>query len=128
MQIEDIAGTVDALRRLGVRVVLIGQSPIFPFEYPEAYLYSSGGAQQPGLTYEAPLDAAPDINDRMSAAARADVFFDPLALLCRRAQCVLKERGLYLFADHGHYTDAGSIRVVAALLSQLRNSTPTGSR
>ena len=120
MRIEDIGKTVDFLHGLGVRVVLIGQSPVFGFAYPDEYFYSIYGALQAVSLYQAPLAIDPQINSKISASSHPDVFFDPMALLCRGAECLFKDGELYLFADYGHFTMAGSTRVVASLLAQLK--------
>jgi peptidoglycan/LPS O-acetylase OafA/YrhL len=120
MRLEDIGKTVDFLHGLGVRVVLVGQSPVFGFAYPDEYFYSVYGALQADRPYQAPLAIDPKINSKISALANSDVFFDPMALLCRSAECLFKDGALYLFADYGHFTMAGSTRMVASLLAQLK--------
>jgi len=119
MRLDDMQRTVTALRQLGVRVVLIGQSPVFGFPYPDEYFYQAYGAQQAERSYRARLAADPGLNDRISLAAKADVFFDPMRSLCDRDRCLFKDGGHYLFEDYGHFTQVGSLRVVARLLDEM---------
>jgi peptidoglycan/LPS O-acetylase OafA/YrhL len=122
MRFEDIRGTIDLLHQFRVRVVLIGQSPVFAFTYPDEYFFKVYGSQSADHPYEAELAVNPKINEAISGVSNADVFFDAMAPLCAGDECVFKDRGLYLFADHGHFTQAGSTRMAASLLNQLARS------
>jgi SGNH domain (fused to AT3 domains) len=119
LHFEDISGTVKYLHSLGVRVVLVGQSPVFAFAYPDEYFYMVYGTQRAQRTYEAPLDVDPTINAKISAASGADSFLDPMALLCRGAECVFKDGDYYLFTDYGHFSEFGSKRMVDAFIGEL---------
>ena len=125
MRYGDIEDTVGYLRRMGVRVILVGQSPLFPFAYPDEYFFRTFGTEQAERAYYAPLDVAPDMNMRMATLAADAAFFDPLSFLCRGTECVFKQGKLYLFYDYGHYTHYGSRKVVNALLDATK-SMPSG--
>ena len=127
LQYEDIQSTEDFLRGLGVRVVLVGQSPLFAFVYPDEYFFKVFGTQQAERAYYAPLYLDPGMNMRMAKIAADNTFFDPLALLCNGMECVFKQGKLYLFYDYGHYTQYGSRKVVNALL-EVTNDMLSGSR
>jgi peptidoglycan/LPS O-acetylase OafA/YrhL len=150
LQYSDIGATTARLRSLHQRVILVGQSPVFPFAYPDEYFYKTFGypvVGSPGFgslgprslgsgsaasarDYYAPPDLDPAINDRIVAAAGAniDVFFDPLKLLCRQSDCLFKQGSSYLFIDYGHYSLYGSRMVATALMRAAGNSTIGGSR
>jgi hypothetical protein len=115
----DIAATVKYLHGLGVRVVLIGQSPVFRFVYPDEYFYFAYGTQGEKRAYQAPLDVDPAINAKIASQSDADFFFDPMAQLCSGSDCVFKDGGDYLFVDHGHFSRAGSKIIVDALVGQM---------
>jgi hypothetical protein len=103
-----------------VRVVLIGQSPVFAFGYPDEYFFKVYGSNSANHPYDGELDVDPRINQKISAVSDADIFFDALAPLCHgTTKCVFKDDGLYLFGDYGHFTQAGSTRMVASLLIRL---------
>ncbi|HEV8060001.1 MAG TPA: acyltransferase family protein, partial [Gemmataceae bacterium] len=120
---EDIAATVTTLRARGLRVILIGQSPVFPFAYPDEYFfkkYPQGEPVQPQgepvQDYYAPLNADPNLNARILEAAHPDVFYDPLRSLCRVSECIFKQGDSYLVEDYGHWTHDGSVLAVAKLM------------
>jgi peptidoglycan/LPS O-acetylase OafA/YrhL len=119
---SDLGATVDALRRAGLTVVLVGQSPVFSFAYPDEYFYETYGASPGTGEYSAPVDLDPSLNARLSRSAHADVFFDPLALWCNGASCRFKQAGRYLFVDQGHYSRFGSELAAAALLDAMARS------
>ena len=129
MRLEDIGKTAAHLRALGVRVVVIGQSPVFPFVYPDEYFYNAYGAQQSEREYTAPVDLDPGINLQMQKFLTDGSFFDPLALFCRESACAFKRDDWYIFRDFGHYTHYGSTLVVEALLERLApTDSVTGKR
>ena len=123
---EDIGRTVAALKALQVHVILVGQSPVFPFAYPDDYFYQRFGATARASDYYAPITVDSDMNRRIarSAGANADVFFDPLQLLCRDSGCLFKRGSNYLFEDFGHFSRYGSRIVVDGLLSATRTQKP----
>ena len=120
IQYSDIGKTAAFLKSLHVQVILVGQSPIFTFAYPDEYFYSRYGSEQQTRDYYAPLDADPDINQhiRRSAGSDIDEFFDPLRAWCRAGECVFKSGGSYLYEDFGHFSRAGSQQAVAGLLQE----------
>jgi peptidoglycan/LPS O-acetylase OafA/YrhL len=125
---SDIESSVRALRSLGIRTVVIGQSPVFPFVYPDEYFFKVFGSQLNEREYRAPVDFDPGINRQMAKIASIDNFFDPLAVLCNseRSECTFKQGTSYVFRDYGHYTHYGSKKVVGALLDAM-NGVQIGS-
>jgi peptidoglycan/LPS O-acetylase OafA/YrhL len=123
---EDLANTVSYLHRLGLRVILVGQSPVFSFAYPDEYFFQAYGLDQAARDYSAPVYVDPDVNRRIEQIAHADAFFDPLKSLCRGAMCVIKRGSSYLFRDFGHYTHFGSSIIVADFDSELGLVRPNG--
>jgi SGNH domain (fused to AT3 domains) len=126
---EDIAATVATLRARGLRVILIGQSPVFPFAYPDEYFFKKfpqGEPVQlhgePVQDYYAPLNADPNLNARILEAAHPDVFFDPMKSLCRASECIFKQGDSYLVEDYGHWTHDGSVLAVAKLMEAANRS------
>jgi peptidoglycan/LPS O-acetylase OafA/YrhL len=77
IRLEDIAATIRYLHGLGVLVVLVGQSPIFSFVYPDEYFYTAYGSEHTARAYEAPIYADPDINAKMSVLSHADFVLRP---------------------------------------------------
>jgi hypothetical protein len=64
MRLEDIRRTIDLLHKSGVRVVLIGQSPVFTFVYPDEYFFQVYGSQSTDHPYEGELAVDPGINEK----------------------------------------------------------------
>jgi peptidoglycan/LPS O-acetylase OafA/YrhL len=131
LQYADIGATAARLQSLHQRVILVGQSPVFPFAYPDEYFFRTFGSEESVRDYYAPRDLDPAINSRIAAAAGAhiDVFFDPLKLLCRQSDCLFKQGRSYLFLDYGHYSLYGSQVVATALMraAGVGGGTPGGS-
>lgn len=116
LQISDIEKTVEYLHSLPVRVVLVGQSPVFDFAYPDDYFFEVYGTQNDDRSYYAPPDLHAKINTDMEAATRPDAFFDPLAFWCVKAGCLFRRGSSYLYSDYGHFTHTVSVFAVTALL------------
>jgi peptidoglycan/LPS O-acetylase OafA/YrhL len=120
LALAEVGRTVAALRRRGLQVVLVGQSPIYYFPYPDEYQFAAmrrGGRADEGwaaITFDRGL------NQELMSAAPGAVFFDPSAVLCRAQQCRYREKGLYLVGDNGHLTRYGSEQVVRRLLDAAR--------
>jgi hypothetical protein len=87
--------------------------------YPDEYFSKVYGSQSGNQPYEAELAVNAKINEVISGASSADVSFEAMAALCDGGECVFKDRGLYLFTDHGHISQAGSTRMVASLLNRV---------
>jgi len=121
IEITDISRTAAFLKGLHVRVILVGQSPVFPFPYPDAYFYQTFGTAQAAVDYYAPSEADPNLNQRLAAGAATDIdaFFDPSLVLCRGRECVFRRDNRYLVLDFGHFSRYGSNIVVSALLNTL---------
>lgn len=120
LRLTDIAATVDLLHRVPVRVLLVGQGPVFPFAYPDEYFFAHF-AERSNHAYYAPVDVDLGVNQRMKSLVHPDSFFDPLALWCSDAGCIFKEGSHYLYLDNGHYTHYGS-RIAAAALLEKANA------
>jgi hypothetical protein len=116
---EDLANTVSYLHRLGLRVILIGQSPVFSFAYPDEYFFQAYGLDHAARDYAAPVYVDPDVNRRLEQSAHADAFFNPMKSLCDGATCVFKRGSSYLFRDFGHYSHIGSSIIVADFDNEL---------
>jgi peptidoglycan/LPS O-acetylase OafA/YrhL len=122
LKYADIGATVAYLRDRGLRVVLVGQSPVFSFAYPDDYFFRAYGLTRADREYFAPVDLDPDFNLHVREAAHPDAFFDPLKLICHGTSCEFKRGPLYLFEDYGHYSHFGSATIVSELLRVARST------
>jgi peptidoglycan/LPS O-acetylase OafA/YrhL len=129
MRQYDVRNTVASLQRRGLRVVLVGQSPVFSFAYPDEYFFTTFGLRKIERESFATLDFDPDVNRRMAQISTASAFFDPLAVFCEKKQCAFRRGGKYLFIDWGHYTQYGSELAADALLDAInRTREPSDAR
>jgi hypothetical protein len=66
LSLEQIRTTVRRLQSQGLHVLLIGQSPVFSFAYPDEYFYAAfreaRGARNPESFFEAPVDPEHGVN------------------------------------------------------------------
>lgn len=115
---SDMRNTAQQLRKLGVRVIVIGQSPVFPFAYPDEYFYMQFGVKQMDAAY-AQVDVDLGMNREIGSIVSEGDFFDPMRLLCRGSECRFKEGAHYLVSDYGHLSPYGS----RILVSELINAT-----
>jgi len=102
--------TIAALRDLGVRVVVIGQSPEFAMDV-ERIDYLSGQMARKDKKEWLPAVTSGFNHDMMKLSAGAD-FIDPFPTFCSDGKCVYKSGSGYYFVDYGHFSREGSIRAV----------------
>jgi hypothetical protein len=119
-RIKTLADTVQRLRRMGVEVVVIGQSPFF---YADPFLFTARGENASAAHLSLTPDAiGPELNRRLGALARAAgaQFVDPIERVCRNGICPVRSEGRDLFIDYGHFSAAGSAFAVGAYFPFLR--------
>ncbi len=109
--IEGLQATVDELNELGIKVVLVGQSPCFDFRNPYDFTYRRG-------VTPARVIFGNEVNAALMKVHGVS-FFDPMPLLCSGLTCPLLEGGNYLYFDDAHLSAAGSTKVGSALLPFL---------
>ena len=121
-QIAQLHDTIATLRRAGVRVTVIGQSPLFGAS-PQTIDYLSG--QSPHRVGS----SAPMVNAAVVEAVRREAadatFVDPLARLCHGGRCPYRVGRHWYYADEGHLSAAGStwaadLFLIAALTLRAR--------
>lgn len=120
MSYEQIGMTVDKLSENGVRVILIGQSPLYGFTYPDEFYFSQlRHASDAGY---ATLAFPASINSKIMKSSPNAHFFDPTQMLCRDGKCIYRENDMYLVSDSGHMTRYGSRKVVTGLLAKINTA------
>jgi hypothetical protein len=115
----DIRRTVADLRARSLKVVLVGQSPEFAFDYPDEYLYTRYGSHPAESAFYGETVSDPNLNADLKSIAGEDGFFDPARELCRGTACLVRLNGHTLFADYGHYTEYGSDMMARRLLQRM---------
>lgn len=117
MSYPQIGVTVNKLSEVGIRVILIGQSPVYGFTYPDEFYFSQlRHTSDPGF---AEVELPTSINSEIEKSAPNAIFFDPSVELCHGSKCRYLEGTMYLVADSGHFTQYGSKKMVAALLAKI---------
>jgi peptidoglycan/LPS O-acetylase OafA/YrhL len=102
---EGLQETIEALNKLGVRVVVIGQSPQFAADI-QKISYFAGRRQVAGDSWPMAMDA--HVNDRLARYTKGATLINPLDYLCDGVVCRYRENGEYYYADYGHFSTAGS--------------------
>ncbi len=125
LSLEQIGATLHTLRSQGLHVLLIGQSPVFSFAYPDEYVYSVFGAagatrNPPAPFLDAPVDVGHGVNRELQSLVGSEEFFDPDWAFCPKPpRCRFQQGTSYLFVDQGHYSHAGSLLAVEAMQLSL---------
>lgn len=122
--LAELQATVNELRELGYKVMLVGQSPSFDFRTPSDFAFRHKGGT-------AHVNFGANVNERLMRIGGAE-FFDPMAELCDGVQCRLRdERGGYLYMNDGQLSSRGSARLASILLPILAriafSATPTSN-
>lgn len=112
-RLDLLESTVRQLKMRGLRVFVIGQTPIFPFENAYDYAYLTGRSYGP-LGFDRAL------NEAVRQAAAGAVFVDPSEALCDAGRCIFRDAGGFLYWEGSHLSVYGSDVLVERLLPQLR--------
>ncbi len=123
-----LAGTIDELRSLGVKVVVIGQSPAFVTNV-DVIAYANRAAQGERATWFTLVDS--HFNEKLKQASAGAAFIDSIAIGCEAGRCPYLEGGRFLYFDSAHYSNFGSAHMVEALLPLIvkaGNGTDLSSR
>jgi peptidoglycan/LPS O-acetylase OafA/YrhL len=121
-EFAEIGSTLAVLDRLGVRVIVIGQSPEFTVDSPTLAFLK--GSSAPNAVNRWPQLARPWINEALAAIQGGHRFIDPMPVFCQTGECVYQDHGVYLFGDAVHYSAAGSDRAVRAALAPALAAAP----
>jgi peptidoglycan/LPS O-acetylase OafA/YrhL len=116
--LAEIGSTLSELDAMGVRVLLIGQSPEFTANVQVISFLK--GSKMPDAVNRWKVFFPSTINQQLQALAGQNVFVDPMHVLCDAELCTYEDHGIYLFEDYGHMSVEGSSRVVERLLVQSR--------
>jgi peptidoglycan/LPS O-acetylase OafA/YrhL len=117
--VEDIAAMVSSIKPRVKRVVVVGQSAIFPFTDPPRVAYLMQKAGQSGdLYYDVAVD--PELNRGINAKLHGVSFIDPMAIVCKGQKCPIMTSGEFFVWDDGHLTSFGSTAMVEKFLPDLK--------
>ncbi|MDB5593942.1 MAG: acyltransferase [Hyphomicrobiales bacterium] len=109
--------TIKTLADMGVRVIVIGQSPQFAADIQKvAY-----AAKRRGDTSDmAPLKMDAQVNLRLAEASVGATFIDPLKSLCSGDACPYRDSSGFYYADYGHFSTLGAAHAIARYWPSLK--------
>lgn len=113
----ELPDTIETLRRAGVRVIIIGQSPEFAMDVQRIDYLSGQMAQGDKSRWMTSVDA--DFNAKMVALTKGASFIDPMGAFCDGRLCQYKSGSAYYFVDYGHFSREGSMRAVEAYFPSM---------
>jgi peptidoglycan/LPS O-acetylase OafA/YrhL len=121
-----LSDTVDRLKAAGVKVYVLGQSPMFPFDV-DILDVRGAGMEAGGSEASWYLSFKPAQNQLLHQASGSADFIDPLPTFCKERLCEYKTRNELLFYDYGHFSDVGSDLAVNSYFPLLAARVPQRS-
>jgi hypothetical protein len=118
--LDELSATVKTLSGLGVRAIVIGQTPMFETDVP--MIAARNGPQSGEARWS--ISFRPSLNAKLASIAGRENFVDPLPALCAGDQCAYAENGTLLYLDDGHFTRLGSQVAVERYFPLLRTGRP----
>lgn len=112
----DMRETMRVLHSMGVKIAMIGDNPDYPLANPDFLGMRLARRDNPKAPYYTTIRNDRGFNPSLHAAARPDVFFDPMEKLCRGNECLIYADGEILMSDNAHLSTQGA-RLV---LNQMR--------
>ena len=107
--LDGIKSTLAALRDRGVKVYVIGQSPVFVTNV-DVIAFMKGDERSAVDAW--PSIIAPGLNSDLKTFAKGADFIDPLLSWCGDGRCPYRADGQVFFGDNGHFTKYGAQRAV----------------
>ena len=112
---RNVLATVQRLRRLGVRVRIIGDNPDFTFSNPRFLVYRLRQRANVMTPFYMPIRNRPEVNRDLAKTVAATDFFDPMAILCNANGCLAYAAGQATMHDNAHFSPFGASLVVEHL-------------
>jgi len=116
--LQDLPATIATLRREGVRVVVIGQSPEFSADVQRIDYISRQYRARGDASW--PVSFDPALNARIGELAKGAAYVDPLKRLCQGTRCPYRRDRAFEFIDYGHFSSVGSDIAVRAYFPKGR--------
>ena len=116
-KLDSLDRQIEAMRRHGSRVVVLGPGPVFPSPVPQ--IVSSEATDADGAA-PASISRLFDRHFRKRAAEGAIQYLPVYELFCTKSfRCRYRDGKEWLFWDEGHLTQEGGRRVVRALSGRV---------
>ncbi|WGV98432.1 acyltransferase family protein [Vibrio sp. YMD68] len=115
--LEKLESTLSELDSLGVRYLVIGQSPQFITDV--SIINDLKGKNEKNHSW--PIIFGPDINQELSNILNHNNFIDPMNNLCIDGTCPYKKQNVLLYSDYGHLSEHGSNLVVKNMINTIND-------
>ncbi|WAC49724.1 acyltransferase family protein [Asticcacaulis sp. SL142] len=123
---DQIQSTLSALKAMGVKTYVIGQSPLFVTDVGVIAFRQVRQTPRPSV---AANSFGSEINESLHRATGDVVFTDPLTSLCPNGtHCTYRQGERLLFSDSGHFSNSGSgdaVRLYFPLYTPLKGKVNT---
>lgn len=103
---DELYSTINELDKLGIPLIVIGQSPEFSIDIQIIKYHQSIRKSEHPDSWNVFFDL--NINRELERIVGKSRFIDPMALLCDGLLCPYYKKG-FLFEDYGHFSVQGSI-------------------
>ncbi|HEX3917572.1 MAG TPA: acyltransferase family protein [Caulobacteraceae bacterium] len=117
LSLVGLTRTVAALQARGLKVVVVGQSPVFVADAVKILAWRRLRGADPDPMEEVAFDAS--LNPALRAAAGSATFIDPMAGLCQGRSCRLGDGRQAFFIDDGHMSLAGALKTLPWLVAPI---------
>ncbi|MGC9400803.1 acyltransferase family protein [Vibrio genomosp. F10] len=115
--LEHIQSTLLELDALGVRYLVIGQSPQFITDV--SIINDLKGKNESNHSW--PITFGPDINNELGRILNHKNFINPMNNLCLDGACPYKQQNILLYSDYGHLSEQGSNLVVKNMINTIND-------
>lgn len=107
---RSLVTTVEMLSHAGIKVIVVGQSADFKFQFDDAERAAYLAWLDPTNNWRTVerLDLDATVNTELKGLTFPAMFFDPLSFICHQNICPILLEGRSLFIDHGHLSLFGS--------------------
>ncbi|WP_337269470.1 acyltransferase family protein [Oryzifoliimicrobium ureilyticus] len=114
--LDGVQQTIDTLRQRNIRVIVIGQSPVF---VTNVDVIAFRKALPTDMTASWKTVIQPDLNLKLRRLVHGADFIDPIALDCSNDICPYMVDQKLLYFDTGHFSNFGSRRMTGLMLAAL---------
>ncbi len=120
--LEGLRGTIESLAEKGLKVYVIGASPLFPFNPSYLKLRKAGNSANGDASWT--INRAVFTTELLLGRSVGAQLIDPLRNFCAEEKCVYMRNGTLLFSDYGHFSPFGSKLAVKSILSTVSLGLP----
>ena len=116
--VTEVGDTIRQLVAVGVKVYVIGQSPLFPFSIDVLLSRAAGQSENGESSWYLSFERSE--NSQLNAVTGTANFIDPLRTFCDDRLCKYQAQHQLLFYDYGHLSNIGSDMAVRSYFPLYR--------